>query len=208
MWTLNARSAFAIMLMLESLSGCGSPEVPLFSNQTERDANEILSALRLHGINAHKELQKGGTVTVSVGDRDFAKAMTTLRAEGLPRQPKPTIPDLFPGDKMFTTPTEENVRIKFALEQEIAQSLTMIQGVRDARVVLVMPNPDPHRDKQATSASVLLIHDEMLDDLALIPRIKRFVQNSVPGLTEDHIAISLFPFTTGELRQAGAEPSK
>ena len=202
------RPMLAALLLLLALAGCGKAQVALFSNQTERDANEMLSALRQHGIEAHKELQKGGTVTVMVGDPDFARAMATLREQGLPRQPKPTIPDLFPGDKMFTTPAEENVRIKFALEQEIAQSLTMIQGVRDARVVLVMPNPDPHKDKQPTSASVLIIHDEELDDLALVPRIKRFVQDSVPGLTEDRISISLFPFGTAQPRQAAAEPAK
>lgn len=203
-----ARSTLATVLLLLMLAGCGKAQVALFSNQTERDANEMLSALRQRGIEAHKELQKGGTVTVMVGDQDFARAMSTLREEGLPRQPKPTIPDLFPGDKMFTTPAEENVRIKFALEQEIAQSLTMIQGVRDARVVLVMPNPDPHKDKQATSASVLIIHDEELDDLALVPRIKRFVQDSVPGLSEEHISISLFPFGAVQPRQAAAEQVK
>jgi type III secretion protein J len=204
MFVQRAAGALALFVLLIALSGCGPSPIPLFSNQNERDANEMLSALRSHGIDARKEVVKGGAVTIMVADRDFAKAMEALRAEGLPRQPKPSVPDLFPGDKMFATPAEENIRIKFALEQEIAQSLTMIQGVRDARVVLVMPDPDPHREKQPTSASVLLIHDEQLDDLGLVPRIKRFVQDSVPGLTEDKISIALFPFNAGTpLRTAG-----
>lgn len=205
---MTARSRALAIVVLALLAACGPSEVPLFSNQTERDANEMLATLRARDIKARKEILKGGTVTVMVADADFVKAMTALHAEGLPRQPKPTVPDLFPSDKMFTSPAEENVRIKFALEQEIAQSLTMIQGVRDARVVLVMPDPDPHRDKRPTSASVLLIHDELLDDLGLVTRIKRFVLDSVPGLTEDHISISLFPFNQAPPQRTADDDTK
>jgi type III secretory pathway lipoprotein EscJ len=54
----------------------------------------------------------------------------------------------------------------------------------------------------------MLIHDEQLDDLGLVPRIKRFVQDSVPGLSEDHISISLFPFNQPPPQRTADEDPK
>lgn len=165
----------------------------LYSQRTEDEANEMLFALRQVGIDASKETAKDGSITVMVEKDRFFEAVRVLQAAGLPKHKKLSTLDLFPADGMFSTPTQEGVRLKYALEQELAQSLLLINGVRDARVHLVLPERVSRTETKQPSASVILMHDDGLDEIGLVPRVQHFLENGVEGLSRDRISVVLFP---------------
>ena len=173
------------------LTDCSKPTLVIFSGQTEAEANEMVLALRSHGIEATKASGKTG-ISVVAPETSFADAVQILAAAGLPRQKRPSVLDLFPPGKMFTTPGEEIIRSRYALEQQIAADLQMIEGVRNAQVVLALPEQPTHGLQLMASASVILVYDDLLDMGGLVPRVKLFVQNSVPQLPADRIGVVMF----------------
>lgn len=185
----------ALLSLLVLLGAC--KEEALYSKQTEAEANEIILALRGKGVDADKRADKDDLVTIFVGQKDFATALAILKDAGLPREKPDRIPALFPNDGMFSTPLQEGVRLKYALEQELASSILLIPGVRNARVHLVIPSlldPDS-RSPAEPSASVVMIHDPGFDETGIIMRVRKLVANSVEKLDHKRVNISLFEYT-------------
>lgn len=205
-WASNILARLALPLLFAgAIAGCSKAPAELFTGQTEAEANDMVMVLRSHGIAATKIQTKAG-VNVMAPDGDFTESVKVLEAEGLPRQKRPSVVDLFPSGKMFTTPAEEGIRSRFALEQQIAANLQMIQGVRNAQVVLAMPEQAFRGPQLPASASVMLIYDDLLELEGLVPRVKLFVQNSVPQLQADRIGVAMFHSKGGDPAQAATSP--
>ena len=191
---LARRRTPATMLLLATLmlvAACDEQMTELYGAQTEAEANEMVLALRSQGIKAVKVAKKEG-VSILAPDVAFADSIRVLTAAGLPRQKRPSVMDLFPPGKMFTTPVEESIRMRFALEQQIATDLHMIQGIRGAQVILAFTEAVGRGPAPPSSASVMLIYDDTLESDGLISRVKMFIQNSVPQLGTDRISVVLF----------------
>ncbi len=188
------RRGAAPMLLLATLllvTACNEQMTELYGGQTEAEANEMVLALRSQGIKAVKVTKKDG-VSIAAPDSAFADSIRVLTSAGLPRQKRPSVMDLFPPGKMFTTPAEESIRSRFALEQQIAADLQMIQGIRGAQVILAFTESVGRGPAPPSSASVMLIYDDTLESDGLVSRVKLFVQNSVPQLGTDRISVVLF----------------
>ena len=65
------------------LTACG--EQTLYAKLDERQANDMVSALRLSGVPAQKVAREDG-FEVTTGEADFARAVQILKAQGLPRE--------------------------------------------------------------------------------------------------------------------------
>lgn len=191
-----------MLALAACLAACSKPMAELYGSQTEAEANDMVLALRSHGITATKVSGKAG-ISVMTSDAEFAASVQVLTAAGLPRQKRPGVTDLFPAGKMFTTPAEESIRSRFALEQQIASDLQMIQGVRDAQVILALGEPVAHGPQTPSSASVMIIFDDHLEAEGLVPRVKLFVENSVPQLPAERISVVMFRAHYDEPAQPG-----
>lgn len=172
------------------LTACG--EQTLYAKLDERQANDMVSALRLSGVPAQKVAREDG-FEVTTGEADFARAVQILKAQGLPREDFDSLGKVFKREGFVSTPVEERARLMHALSQELSHTLTSIDGVLQARVTLVVPERHPLSDKvQPASASVMIKHRPGLNVEALLPKVRALVVNSVEGLPYDSVSVVAF----------------
>ena len=71
---------------------------------------------------------------------DNSRAVELLKSQGYPRDKFAKIGEVFQKSGLVSSPTEERIRYMYALSQEIAETLTRIDGVMNARVHIVIPD--------------------------------------------------------------------
>lgn len=186
---------YLAMLMLCSvtlLAAC-TGKVDLLTGITESDGNEALSALLDAGLNADKQVTKDGT-NIRIASNDVGRALETLAALGLPRERFDGMGEIFRKEGLVSSPLEERARYIYALSQELANTLTQVDGVLTARVHVVLPERGSVGEATLPSTAAVFIkhrRDYTLD--ALQPQIRRLVTHSIPGLREDQVTVVLFP---------------
>ncbi|WP_295409481.1 type III secretion system inner membrane ring lipoprotein SctJ [uncultured Thiocystis sp.] len=191
----NAQSRLvrALMIGLLALLVSGCQQIELYSNLSEREGNEILAVLLGHNIAATKSRAKE-FVTISVPKTEVAYAIEILRRQGFPREQFSDLGQIFQKQGLISSPMEERVRYTYGLSQMLAETLTQIDGVLSARVLIVLPEAAVFGQPQApSSASVFVKYLPGVEIEEAIPRIKTLVQNSVDGLSYDKISVALFP---------------
>src|SRR5690349_15729267 len=122
---IAARAATAALLL--ALAGCGAQD--LYTQLDEQQANEMVAVLRGAGLDAEKEAREGQAFAVTASRADFARAITVLRANGYPRDSFDSLGHVFKKDGFVSSPLEERARLTHALSQEIANTLSHIDGV-------------------------------------------------------------------------------
>jgi type III secretion protein J len=183
MFTLIKRRLLPLVL-LACLGACVS-EVPLQTGLAETDANEMLTLLKRHGIAASKARAKDG-VALSVREGQLARAAELLRSAGLPKRQLSDLGRVFKKEGMISTPLEERARYLHGLSQELEYTLSQIDGVVMARVHIVLPERvAPGEPIQPSSASVFLKHQGPFDEDLILPRVRRLVTTSIPGLVDE-----------------------
>lgn len=199
-WTPIAR-ACALLAVL-ALAGC---KVELYSDLSEREANQIVAALMEVGIPAAKEAGRGDGVAVSVDEGRFAEAMAHLNARGLPNARYESFGDVFQKDGLVSSPVEERARYVYALSQELSRTIAEIDGVLSARIHVVLPETDMlGRDMQPSSASVFIRHSEEAGVERFTSQIKMLVANSIEGLVYDNVSVVSVPVAAREAPDADA----
>ena len=95
------------------------------------------------------------------------------------------------GDSLTSTQFQQEINQTRALEGELVRSITLIQGVRGARVHLVLPHRDLFAQSgQPAQASVLLtMRGAVRLDPEAVQAILNLVSSAVPGLKPQAIAI-------------------
>jgi type III secretion protein J len=177
----------AIAACVLSLAGC---TVELFANLDQRQANEIIATLFRHGIPADRQMSKNGRYIVHVDERRFAEAVAILDQNGLPRQEFASLGDVFKKEGIVASPVQERAQMIYALSQELARTISDIDGVLSARVHLVLPENDPLRQQLIpSSASVFIRHVPSVSMSELVPQVKMLVANGVAGLSYDKVSV-------------------
>ncbi len=176
---------------LALLAGCSNQE--LYSQLSERQANEMVTVLRGAGIDAEKQSQEG-RFSVLTASRDFPQAVRLLNAQGYPRESFDSMGKVFKREGFVSSPLEERARLVHAMSQEISNTVASIEGVVTARVHLVLPERNPLADKpQPAAAAVFIKHRPEVDLAPQLTQIKALVVNSVEGLSYDNVTVALFP---------------
>ena len=190
---MNKAKPLAVLVSAALLfAGCGK-EATLHSGIGERQANLVMAALLDSGIDCRKEPGEEGTWNVLCSESRFAEAVNILERRGLPQQPRQGIGEVFKKSGMISSPSEERIRFMDALAQDIAKTISMIDGVIDARVHVVLPENDPFARNTLPSSAAVAIRsrwDADLDDL--VPSIKALVKNAIEGLSYEKIQVTIF----------------
>ena len=178
-----------VMLGLLALRG-GTPSQQslLYADLDLREASQMADALDRAHI-AHQELGGGDRILVSA--TDVARARMLLAKDGLPSGGSIGYEIFDRGDALTSTQFQQDINETRAMEGELARSIRMLQGVRNARVHLVLPKRQPFsHDVAAAQASVMLT---MAGAARLDPQAVQAVLNlvaaAVPGLKPSAIAI-------------------
>ena len=186
------RVAIVAALAATIATGCDK-ETRLNSNLEETQANLIVAALLDAGISAHKTAGDEGTWNVEVAQSRFADAANLLEKKGLPRRAYNGVGEVFKKSGMVSSPSEERIRFMDALAQDLARTISGIDGVLDARVHIVLPENDPFaRNALPSSAAVALRARYDADLTDYIPSIKGLVKNAIEGLAFEKISVTVF----------------
>ena len=182
------RFAVAIVLAL-ALAGCRND---LYSNLSELEANQMLAVLMANGISAEKAVKGKGGFTVSVDQRDMLKALSVLNDRGFPRSARDSIGKVFQKSGIMSSPFEERVRYIYALGEEVAQTLSQVDGVVTARVHIVLPDaPQLGQPVKPSSAAVFIKHQPGVDLDFFTPQIRRLVSSAIEGLQYNAVSVVL-----------------
>ena len=80
-----------------------------------------------------------------------------------------------------------------ALAQDLAKTISMIDGVADARVHVVLPENDPFARNALPSSAAVAIRARWDSDISdLVPSVKGLVKNAIEGLAYDKIQVTIF----------------
>ncbi len=172
------------------LAACQSE---LYTNLEEREVNEMITVLAANGISASRTSDGKGAFGLSVDRSDFSMAVSKLSEKGLPRQEYGSLGKIFNTEKLVSTPFEERARFMHALNQELANSITRIDGVVSARVHIMVPEVSPfERSKTPPRASVFIYQEKGLNLQTYIPTIKNLIVNSLDNLEYANVEVALF----------------
>lgn len=201
-WLARWAGLLACLLLL---SAC-SKMVNLQASLTDADANEIVLVLNRKGIGVEKQKNKEG-VTLIVKEADLSRATETMNEAGLPRRSLSNLGEVFKKQGMISTPMEERIRYIHGLSEELESTLQQFDNVVSARVHVVLPERiAPGEPIQPSSAAVFVKYRQPLDEDAVMPRIRRLVASSIPGLGGEEgrnkVSVVMMP---GEAPAAGIE---
>ncbi len=191
--TISSRrlASAGALVVLALLSAC---KVDVNSRLAEDDANELVDVLYSEEIAATKERRDDGMYAVRVEEQELQRAIRTMRSHGLPRPSYASMGELFKKEGMISSPSEERMRYVHAVSQELARTLSQIDGVTSARVHPVIPFNDPLADRiKPSSVSVFIKHRHEANLQVLGPAIKNLVLRSIEGLRDDNISLTFIP---------------
>lgn len=194
-WGRLAAPLVALLL----LAGC---KTELYSDLSEREANQIVAALSEIGIPADKRASKDG-MTVAVASSRFSEAVQLLTTRGLPAQDYQSFGDVFKKEGIVSSPIEERARYIYALSEELSHTIAEISGVLSARIHVVLPETDMlGRDFKPSSASVFIRYSEGAAVLDFTTQIKLLVANSIEGLVYDNVTVVTVPVVPQKAAQS------
>jgi flagellar M-ring protein FliF len=173
----------------------------LYVGLDRADVNQIGMVLGEAGI-AFDVGSDGTSVLVSAGNT--AQARMLLAEKGLPTSANAGY-ELFDnvGSLGLTSFMQQVTRVR-ALEGEIARTIQSLQGIKAARVHIVMSErANFRRDEQQPSASVVIRYTG-IDAGKTAMSIRHLVAAAVPGLAADKVTVL---DSTGNLLAAGDDPS-
>ena len=185
------------------LAGCNMTE--LYSQLDEQEGNEMLALLLQHDISSRKRAAKDNMVSLEVNSHKIPEAMELLRKNGYPRDKFSTFKDLFNSDKLIATPYEDRTRYTYGLSQELADTLSRVDGVMTARVHLVLPAEDDDEAGTA-SAAVFIKHNPSYDMDEHIPKIKSVVASGIESIDYEAVNVALFPAESNDVVRLGETP--
>ena len=198
-----AGRCLAVVLAALLLAGCNMTE--LYSQLDEQEANEMLALLLQHNISSEKRPVKDSMVSLYVNADKIPSAVDLLRKNGYPKDKFSTIRDLFNADKLIATPYEDRTRYIYGLSQELADTLSRVDGVMTARVHLVIPS-EGSKEPEVASAAVFIKHNPSYDMDEHVPQIKSIVASGIENLAYEAVNVALFSAEQGDVVQLGEEP--
>lgn len=159
----------------------------------------MMAMLMEQGIPCDKVPAKEGW-DLKVDQSDLPTAVRILGRDGFPKHEFQTTGDLFGAKGLISSPQEDRIRYIYGLSQEIAESISQMDGALSARVHLVLPENDPLSDSlKPASASVFIKYHPSSSLRQNITQIKQLVLNAVEGLSMDKVSVVTVAGTSTDL---------
>ena len=189
---LGAMAAVALisfgLLGFVTLRGGDGPMALLYADLELREAGQVVDQLDRARI--PHQLDAGGTRILVPSDQ-VGRARLLLAKEGLPSGGSIGYEIFDRGDSLTASGFQQAINQTRAMEGELSRTIRMLQGVKAARVHLVLPKREPFaRDRQEAQASVVLtMAGAARMDRDGTQAVLNLIAAAVPGLRPQNIAI-------------------
>src|SRR5450432_3677071 len=171
------------------LSVLGSREhyATLYSELSTEDAAQIVEKLKTS--QTPYQLGANGT-TILVPEDKVAGLRLELAAGGLPRGGSVGF-EIFDRSRIGATEFEQNINLRRALEGELARSVMSVDGVKNARVHLVLPEHRlfAAREESASASVVVKLANSANFGRREVAAVVYLVSMAVPGLSKDRVSV-------------------
>jgi flagellar M-ring protein FliF len=160
----------------------------LYGNLSDSDASAVVQSLQTAGIDYKLDATSGAIMVPAERVHD---ARLQLAAQGLP-EGKGAGFDMISKDPGFgVSEFMESARYQYALENELARTISSLQAVEAARVHLALPQQSAFvRDRRAPSASVLLqLRRGHRLEPEQVSAIVHMVASSIPELESERVTV-------------------
>lgn len=159
----------------------------LFSNISERDGGDIITALAQ--MQVPYRLSNGGTA-ILVPEEAVYDTRLKLATQGLPKGGSVGY-ELMDSQKFGISQFMEQVNYQRALAGELSRTIQSMSPVQSARIHIAVPRPSVFvRDQQKPSASVLVnLHPGRSLDPAQVGAITHLVASSIPELSPRNVTV-------------------
>jgi flagellar M-ring protein FliF len=178
------------------------PMALLYGDLEQRDAAAVVAALERQRVPYRIA---GGGAQVLAPAEEVPRLRLALAREGLPAGGSIGNEIFDRGEGLTTTPFQQEMNRLRALEGELARSIRALNGVRTARVHLVLPRREAFsRERAEAQASVLLaMQGAQRLDREGVQAVLHLVVAAVPGLRPANVSIV---DSRGELLARGGQP--
>lgn len=182
-----AAVSLALIGFLALRDGSG-PMSLLYADLELKEAGQIAGQLDRAHI---RHTEEAGGSRILVPAEDVSRARMLLARDGLPSGGSIGYEIFDRGDGLTASAFQQGISQTRALEGELARTIRTLQGVRTARVHLVLPRREPFaRDRQEAQASVVLgMAGVARLDREGVQAVLNLVAAAVPGLRPQNIAI-------------------
>lgn len=176
------------LLGLMAMRGGSVPMALLYADLDLREAGQVVEQLDRARI-PHAAEAGGARILVPVDQ--VARARMLLAKEGLPSGGSIGYEIFDRNDGLTASSFQQGISQTRALEGELARTIRSLQGVRAARVHLVLPRREPFaRDRQEAQASVVLTMGGAARlDRDGVQAVLNLIAAAVPGLKPQNVAI-------------------
>lgn len=183
-------SVMAVVLAsVLAISVVGSREnyATLYSELATEDAAAIVEKLKTSQV--PYRLEAGGT-TIQVPEERIPGLRLELAAAGLPHGGSVGF-EIFDRSKIGATEFEQQVNLRRALEGELSRSVMSIQGVKSARVHLVLPERRlfAAREESASASVVVKLSNAHNFGRKEVAAVVHLVAAAVPTLSKDRVSV-------------------
>ncbi len=160
----------------------------LYGNLEANDASQVVQALQTAGI---KYKLNDSTGAVMVGASQVREARLKLASQGLPESSNSGLDLLNKDSGIGVSQFMETARYQYALETELARTITTIKSVVAARVHLAITQQSAFiRERRPGSASVMLqLRPGGRLEPEQVQAIVHLVASSIPDLGADEVTI-------------------
>lgn len=167
--------------------------VPLYTNElSQKEVGDIKAELDKEGYSKYK-LDKQGTVLL-VPQQDAPNLLVSLASKGLPKTGSISFSEMAKGLNFGATDRQLNAMEREALQGQIADLLKHVNGVKDAQVVLTLPEQSmfvrPDQKEQASASVVIQVAPGVNLDQNQIQAMYHLVAKSIPNLPEENIVMT------------------
>jgi flagellar M-ring protein FliF len=159
----------------------------LYSELATEDAAAIVEKLKTSQV--PYRLENGGTV-IQVPEERIPGLRLELAAGGLPHGGSVGF-EIFDRSKIGATEFEQQVNLRRALEGELARSVMSIDGVKSARVHLVLPERRlfAAREESASASVVVKLENAHNFGRREVAAVVHLVASAVPTLSKDRVSV-------------------
>jgi len=160
----------------------------LYGNLEANDASQVVQALQTAGI---KYKLSDDTGAVMVPAEDVHAARLKLAAQGLPEGSSSGLDLINKDSGIGVSQFMENARYQYALETELARTISSLHSVAAARIHLAITQQSAFvRDRHPVSASVFLqLRPGGRLESEQVQAIIHLVASSIPDLSADQVTV-------------------